>query len=51
MKERVGDATDNDRLRGEGEADEISGNARETLGKGRRKVGEAIDELGDKINR
>jgi hypothetical protein len=27
----------------------MGGNARETIGKGRRKAGEALDDLGDKI--
>ena len=51
VKERVGDLTGNEQLRGQGEADEIGGNARETFGEGRRKVGEALDDLGDKLKR
>ena len=51
VKERVGDVTGDDRLRGEGKADEMGGNARETFGKGRRKVGEAIHDVGDEIKR
>jgi uncharacterized protein YjbJ (UPF0337 family) len=49
VKEGIGDMTGNEELRGEGEADELGGNARETFGKGRRKVGEALDDLGDKL--
>jgi uncharacterized protein YjbJ (UPF0337 family) len=48
-KEAAGDITGNDRLHDEGKVDEMGGNARETIGKGRRKVGEALDDLGDKM--
>jgi uncharacterized protein YjbJ (UPF0337 family) len=51
IKESVGDATDDERLREEGEADQAAGNVEETFGKGRRKVGEALNDLGDKIGR
>jgi uncharacterized protein YjbJ (UPF0337 family) len=51
IKEGVGRMTGDDELRGEGKADEIGGNARETFGKGRRKAGEALDDLGDKLKR
>ena len=51
VKEQVGEMNGDDRLRGEGEADKLSGNARETLGKGRRKTGEALEDLGDKLKR
>jgi uncharacterized protein YjbJ (UPF0337 family) len=50
-RERVGDPTSDDRLRGEGKADKLSGNARETPGKGRRQAGEALDDPGDKLER
>jgi len=49
VKEQVGDMTGDDRMRSQGKIDEMGGNARETIGKGRRKVGEALDDLGDKI--
>ena len=51
IKESVGEATNDDQLRSEGEADQAAGEVQETLGKGRRKVGQAINELGDKIGR
>jgi uncharacterized protein YjbJ (UPF0337 family) len=41
--------TDNERLHDEGVADEASGEAQEGLGRGRRKVGEAVEDLGDRI--
>lgn len=51
MKQAAGDLTDDDRLRDEGEADETAGDVQEGFGRGRRKVGEAIEDLGDKIKR
>ena len=49
IKQGVGDLTDNDRLRDEGVADEAAGEIKEGVGKARRKVGDAIEDLGDKI--
>jgi uncharacterized protein YjbJ (UPF0337 family) len=49
VKEGVGAMTGDDELRGEGQADEMGGNARETFGKGRRKAGETLEDLGDKL--
>lgn len=49
MKEAAGDLSDNDRLHDEGVADETAGNVEEGFGKGRRKVGDAMKDLGDKI--
>jgi uncharacterized protein YjbJ (UPF0337 family) len=51
IKESVGNATDDEQLRDEGVADEAAGNVEEAFGKGRRKVGEALNDLGDKIGR
>ena len=51
VKQGVGDLTDNDRLRDEGVADEAAGEVKEGIGKARRKVGDAIEDLGDKIKR
>ncbi|PYR58267.1 MAG: CsbD family protein, partial [Acidobacteria bacterium] len=42
---------DNDRLHDEGVADETAGKVQEGFGKGRRKVGEALKDLGDEIKR
>jgi uncharacterized protein YjbJ (UPF0337 family) len=50
-KEAAGDQSDNDQLREEGAADEAAGNVQETFGKGRRKVGEALKDLGDSIKK
>lgn len=49
MKQGVGDMTDNERLHNEGVADEASGETQEGLGRGRRKVGEAVEDIGDRI--
>jgi uncharacterized protein YjbJ (UPF0337 family) len=49
VKERVANVTKDERLRDEAAADEAAGAAQETLGKGRRKVGNAIKDLGHKI--
>jgi uncharacterized protein YjbJ (UPF0337 family) len=51
IKESVGKATDDEQLRDEGTADKAAGNVEEAYGKGRRKVGEALNDLGDKIGR
>ncbi len=51
VKQAAGDLVDDDRLRAEGEADEASGDVKEAFGKGRRKVGEAVEDLGDQIKK
>jgi len=50
-KQAAGDLTDNERLHDEGVADEAAGNTQATLGRARRKVGEAIEDLGEDIKR
>lgn len=51
IKESVGEATNDDQLRDEGIADQAAGHVQEGFGKARRKVGEAIDDVADKIKR
>jgi uncharacterized protein YjbJ (UPF0337 family) len=51
LKQAAGDLTDNDRLHDDGVADEASGDVQEGFGRGRRKVGEAIEDLGNKLKR
>jgi uncharacterized protein YjbJ (UPF0337 family) len=51
IKQAAGDLTDNDRLHDEGVADEASGNVQEGFGRARRKVGEAIEDIGEDIKR
>ena len=50
-KQAWGDLTDNERLRNEGIDDEAADDVEQTLGRGRRKVGEAIEDLGKDIKR
>lgn len=51
VKQAAGDLTDDERLHDEGVADEAAGNVQEGFGRGKRKLGEAIEDLGDKIKR
>ena len=51
VKQAWGDLTDNERLREEDAADEAAGEVQEGFGKARRKVGEAIEDIGDEIKR
>lgn len=50
-KQGIGDATNNERLHDEGVADEASGDVQEGFGRGRRKVGEAVEDLGERLKR
>jgi uncharacterized protein YjbJ (UPF0337 family) len=51
VKQAAGDLTGNERLHDEGVADEAGGDVQEGFGRGRRKVGEAVEDLGDKLKR
>ena len=51
VKESVGRAIDDDELEAEGRADHAGGKVEEGFGKARRKVGEAIEDVGDAIGR
>ena len=51
VKQGIGDVADDQRLRDEGVADEAAGDIQEGFGKGRRKVGEAVKDLGNKIKK
>ncbi len=51
VKQATGDLTDNDRLHDEGVADEAAGDVQEGFGRGRRKVGEAVEDLGERLKR
>ena len=50
-KEVIGRATDDADLESEGAADRAGGNLQEGFGKARRKVGEAVEDLGDALKR
>ena len=50
-KEALGDISDDARKRDEGEAEEASGRVQESFGKGRRKVGETVEDLGKNLKK
>ena len=51
LKQAAGDLTDDERLHDEGVADEAAGDVQEGFGRGRRKVGEAIEDIGEDLKR
>ena len=51
IKQGTADLTENERLKNEGEADEVSGKVQEGFGRGRRKVGETIEDIGKDLKR
>ena len=51
MKQATGDLTDDERLHDEGVSDEAAGSVQEGFGRGRRKLGDAIEDIGEKIKR
>ena len=50
-KQAVGDLTDDEQLHDEGVADEAGGEVREGFGRTKRKVGEAIEDIGENIKK
>lgn len=50
-KEGIGRALGDDELAAEGRAEHTGGKVEEGLGKARRKVGEAIEDVGDAVKR
>jgi len=51
VKDKVGEITNDPELESEGEAQRAGGDIQETYGKAKRKVGETIEDIGDKIKR
>jgi uncharacterized protein YjbJ (UPF0337 family) len=49
VKENVGRAIDDREMEGEGAADRAGGKVQEGFGTAKRKVGDAISDIGDKI--
>lgn len=49
LKKKAGEVRGDEHLRNEGEADQAAGRVQEGFGKGRRKVGDAIKDLGKKV--
>ena len=50
IKDKVGEATGNERLEAEGEAQHAEGEVQETWGKAKRKVANVIDDVADAVN-
>jgi uncharacterized protein YjbJ (UPF0337 family) len=51
MKQESGDVLNDESLVDEGVADEAAGTVQETWGKGKRKIGEAIEDVGKRVKR
>lgn len=51
VKQAAGHLTDDEQLHDEGVVDETAGEVQEGFGRGRRKVGEALNDLGNKLKR
>jgi len=51
VKQAAGDLADDEQLHDEGVADEAAGKTQDLLGRGRRKVGEAIEDVGNAIKK
>ena len=51
VKQAAGDLTDNADLHDEGVADEAAGDTQEAIGRGRRKVGEFVEDLGKSLKK
>ncbi len=49
VKQAAGDLTDNEQLKNEGVADEAAGDTQDAIGRARRKTGEFIEDIGEKI--
>lgn len=49
IKENVGDAIGDTDMEAEGKADRAGGNIQEGYGEGKRKVGEAIEDIGKSV--
>jgi len=51
VKQGIGDATGDQDLHDEGVADEASGEVQEGFGTAKRKVGEAVEDIGEQIKK
>ena len=51
LKQAAGKLLDDEKLHDEGVVDEAAGEVQEGFGRGRRKVGEALNDLGDRLKR
>jgi len=50
-KKGLGRVLDDEEMQEEGESERIGGHVQEKFGKARRKIGEAVEDIGDKIAR
>lgn len=50
-KQAWGDLTDNERVHDEGVSDEAAGTVQEGYGRAKRKVGEAIEDIGENLKK
>jgi len=51
VKDKAGEVTGNERLEAEGEAQNAAGHGQETWGKVKHKVGDALEDVADAVNR
>lgn len=51
VKQAVGHLTEDEQLHDEGVVDEAAGETQEGIGRARRKAGETIEDIGDRIKR
>jgi uncharacterized protein YjbJ (UPF0337 family) len=51
IKQAAGDLTDDPRLHDEGVADEAEGQLQDTWGRAKRKVGDAVEDVGEAIKK
>jgi uncharacterized protein YjbJ (UPF0337 family) len=51
VKQAVGDLTDDEQLQDQGVVEEAAGDTQAAFGRARRKVGEAIEDLGKNVKR
>lgn len=51
VKGAAGNAMDDEELRQEGAADQVEGQTQEAWGRGKRRVGEAVEDIGERIKR
>jgi len=51
IKQATGDMLDDEKMHNEGVADEAAGDTQDAIGRGRRKAGEFIEDIGNKIKK
>jgi len=51
VKQATGDLTGDEQLKNEGIADEAAGDTQDAIGRGRRKVGEFIEDVGKSVKK